>query len=206
MVKFEEFGNLISFFDDLRNIEGSNNLSMGQKSNNGLRLSLKMAINQMESKFPMLSLEEEIELAKDIQKSIDLVEDSLDSSMNFEKSLLKKLRSALNKHIVFPEKTTQRFSKIFRKGGFQFFINTLKEANVIDSFNNPKSKFQAVCKGIFDTLVYKDNIFVYDLDQAVYVNFLNQYFGTNINPDSMSKGWRHEKFAENYFHENYKIN
>lgn len=206
MVRFEEFGNIISFLEDIGNKEGANNLSMGQKSSSGLRLSLKMAINQMDSKFDMLVLEEVVGLAKDIKKSIDLVEESLSADMDFEKSLLKKLKSELNKHVVFSEKNTQKFSEIFREGGFQIFINTIKEANVIDSYNEPKPKFQAVCKAIFDVKEYKDNIFVYDLSQVAYVDFLNNYFKTKIHPDSMSKGGNHEEFVKNYLLENYDIN
>ncbi|CAM1357189.1 hypothetical protein [Tenacibaculum halocynthiae] len=210
MLKCEDLNNLINFFEDIRNTEGSYILSMGNKSEQGLRLSLKYAISQINASLPIMFEEDKLDCCNKILNTIDQIFTEINTKENQEIQfkILNQLKKEVLKHVNTTDFKVKDFDfTIFRgQKEFIFFINTLREANVIDNNSKPLPKFQALSKAVFDNKNYKEHIFTYDLAMKTFVLFLNNTYGTRINTDSMSKGFSHEEFVEKYFNKNFTRN
>lgn len=128
MFRCEDFNNVKGFFDDIRDLEGAYMFSMGRKSEEGLRLSLNYAINEINAKHNLIPKRERNKCFKAILKAIKEVNTEISKKLNqeLEIEILKEFKEFVLEFIITPNNEDSNFnSEIFiNKRRYKFFLDT----------------------------------------------------------------------------------
>lgn len=136
-------------------------------------------------------------------KLVDIELKNLSASKHYEREILEELKTYIS--VVYGTNNQEELvPEIFRsRKAFDFFMETLKEFNVLDQNKKLIEPYMPVIDAIRKSKPYKEEIFKYNLGLKPYILYLNSYFGVEMNPSKISNGEHIAEDITSFFNRNF---
>lgn len=172
-----------------------------------LRINKQHATTELHSKFGSMTEEEQRYYSRELLEVCDGILLKLGKVQKEEIEYLDIFRKEVIRYVRTPSKIFSEYPEIFKSDdGLVFFLDTLRNMNIIDDDNKPKRGFQACCNAVFRDKNYKTHIFINNMRLREYIAFLNIFFNAKIkSEDKLSDPYQYEKDVANHFKEYFNV-